>query len=138
LPGAVVGLAPPNPHAVIGYAIDAVVLAPEPIPDDATQLPIRVAAPGNVFVHLQSAVQTATVLQVFAPSHYVGLLFPHRMVTDTAFAPGDSGALVVDQINQHAVGIYIGETRDVTTNAKVGVCQIITQVVDQLGLNLFI
>jgi hypothetical protein len=138
LPGAVTGLAPPNPHAVIGYAIDAVVLAPEPIPDDAAQLPIMVAAPGNVFVYLRSAVQPATVLQVFAPSSCVGLLMPHRMVTDTAFAPGDSGALVVDQMNQHATGLYIGETRDVTTNAKVGVCQIMSQVVDQFGLNLFL
>lgn len=139
LPGAVANLVPPNPHAVIGYAIDAVVLSPGTIPTDATLLPVKPAVvPGNVDVNLQSGTKSVTILQVFAPTTYIGLLTPHRMVIDTAFSPGDSGALVADQINQDAVGIYIGASQNKATGATVGVCQIMSQVVDQLALDLFL
>jgi hypothetical protein len=136
----VVPMTPGTPYAVVGYAIDAAVLHPEPLPTSATPLPVSSAAAVGSHVDVfpsSVATATATILLTFQPSTYVGYLCPHRMIIDVSFSPGDSGALVKDQTTQDAVGLYIGEivTPGGTTR---GACQIMEQVVTEFAIKLYL
>ena len=129
-----------QPYAVIGYAIDAAVLYPEPLPQNPTPLNVcpAVVVGTNVDVYPRAGGHTAaTILTVFQPSTYVGVLSPHRAMIDTFFSHGDSGSLVRDQANNDAVGLYIGKTTPPGGTAQ-GVCQIMQQVVKELAIDLYL
>jgi hypothetical protein len=139
-PAPVTPMTPASPYAVVGYAIDAAVLYPEPLPDNATRLPVSAAAAvgSNVDVYPRAGGSaTATILLTFQPSLYIGFLCPHRMIIDTSFVPGDSGSLVRDSSSNDAVGLYIGEIITPGGTAR-GACQIMQQVVTELALDLYI
>jgi hypothetical protein len=139
-PSAVTPMTPPSPYAVVGYAIDAAVLYPEPLPASPTRLPVSPAPAvgSNVDVYPRAGGSTtATILLTFQPSRYVGFLCPHRMIIDVSFVAGDSGSLVRDQSSRDAVGLYIGEIVTPGGTAR-GACQIMQQVVTELALDLYI
>jgi hypothetical protein len=140
LPSAVTPMTPPTPYAVVGYAIDAAVLYPEPLPASRTRLPVSPAPAvgSNVDVYPRAGGwTTATILLTFQPSRYVGFLCPHRIIIDLSFVPGDSGSLVRDHSSSDAVGLYIGEIITPGGTAR-GACQIMQQVVTELALDLYI
>jgi hypothetical protein len=131
---------PSSPYAVVGYAIDAAVLCPATLPNGTAVLNVSpaVAVGSNVDVYLRAGgSQSATILLTFQPSVYSGFLCPHRMIVDTSFNPGDSGALAKDQATQEAVGLYTGEIVP-TGGPPRGTCQIMQQVVTELAIDLYL
>jgi hypothetical protein len=139
-PSAVSPMTPSSPYAVVGYAIDAAVLYPQP--KSATALPLAVRSAVAVGSHVDIYARAggsaaATVLLTFQSSIYVGVLCPHRMIIDASFAPGDSGALVKDAGTGEAVGVYTGEIVP-TGGTPRGVCQIMQQVVTELAIDLYL
>ncbi|MGH7118846.1 MAG: hypothetical protein ACREFP_07640 [Acetobacteraceae bacterium] len=137
---AVAPMAPPTPHGVVGYAIDAAVLYPAPRPPEANPLRVRAAAAvgAQVNVYPQAGgARAATILLAFQPSAFVGVLCPHRLIIDLPFAPGDSGALVKDRATSEALGIYIGAIA-AQGGPNRGACQIMQQVVTELAIDLYL
>jgi hypothetical protein len=133
-------MTPATPYAVVGHAIDAAVLHPESIPSGTPRLKVHSAAAVgglvNVFPRAGGS-SSATILQSFQPSSYVGVLCPHRMIIDTSFAAGDSGSLVKDGSTNDAVGLYTGEITP-SGGTPHGVCQIMQQVVTEFAIDLYL
>jgi hypothetical protein len=121
--------------------IDAAVLAIDaadwPSGLSSLSVPISVAAGSQFrFEGAQSGSVTGKVLRVHQDRKYTGNLFGQRLVLDTAAAPGDSGALVVDNVSNDGTGIYMGDIPD-GRGGKDGICQDMYQAMDYFEFDLY-
>lgn len=136
---AVRGMTPRNVYSVVGFAIDAAVMGPDPAPATATLLAIGPSAVGaSVDVYTQSgSFARATVLLDFQPSGYFGKNCPHRAIIDRGFTPGDSGSLARDSWAGDGIGIYIGDAHS-PGGLVHGACQLLEQVTREFDIDLFL
>lgn len=134
---------PAGVYGIRSLGLDAAVQHPATVSGAAGPLAVSgtVSATSSHDIHCTGrtppAIVPATVLQVFQPTAFVAHLIPHRIVTDVAAAPGDSGALVRDATTGAASGLYIGRHRDSSGTVR-GACQIMAQVCDELDIDLLL
>jgi hypothetical protein len=136
---ALAGMTPKNAYSVAGFAIDAAVMGPDPVPASAKPLAIGPSVVGgSVDVHtLGGSFTPATVLLDFQPSTYFGKNCPHRAIIDRAFASGDSGSLARDSGGGDGIGIYIGNVHP-PGGSTYGACQLLEQVTMEFDIDVFL
>lgn len=101
-----------------------------------------IVAPGTTTVMRGQAggMTPGIVAQVSNPGlsvefNYQGIEF--LVLLDKPGRHGDSGALVQDPISLSALGLYLGDARDITGTINLGRCQLMRQVQLAFGIELF-
>ena len=130
----------PPPYAVVGYAIDAAALYPEPLPQNPTPLNVcpTVVVGTNVDVYPRAGDSTAADYSHGLPALCIcwGSVPSsnddrHIFFTRRQWFVGKGPA------SKDAIGLYIGKTTPPGGTAQ-GVCQIMQQVVKQLAIDLYL
>jgi hypothetical protein len=78
---------------------------------------------------------TGRVLRVYQDPFYSGNMIGHRVITDRAGQPGDSGSLITEHGTGCGVGIYMGSIPD-GSGGHDGLYQDLAQAVDNFALTL--